>query len=127
MPDATEIQTWARTYGPALDALQTALEDEIGPLLWDDRTDPATVARRNGSTAVRIGAIHAIGVPLPRLDLDSLGTAVNQVLISSGFPEQPPMTGSTSGHLVCEAVDPYQAELTLLIKDSVDAWVEVPA
>ena len=127
MPDPAEIQVWARTYGPTLDALRSALEDEMGPLLWDDRTDPSTITRHDGSTATRVGSIHAIGIPLPQLDLESLTAAVNRVLITGGFPEQPPMTGSRSGHLVCEAVDPYRAELTLLIKDSIDAWVEVPA
>lgn len=126
MSDPTEVQAWARTYGPILDTLRSALEDAIGPLLWDERADPTSVTRRDGSTATRVGAIHAIGVPLPRLDLEALSSAVNRVLITGGFPEQPPMTGSQSGHLVCEAVDPYRAELTLLIKDSVDAWVEVP-
>jgi len=66
-------------------------------------------------------------VPGTQLDPETVSTAVNRVLITSGFPEQPPMTGSRSGHLVRETVDPYRAELTLLIKDSVDAWVGVPA
>lgn len=127
MPDPAEVQVWARTYGPTLDALRSALEDEMGPLLWDDRTDPSTITRHDGTTAVRVGSIHAIGVPLPRLDLESLSRTVNRVLITGGFPEQPPMTGSRSGHLVGEATDPYRAQLTLLIKDSVEARVEVPA
>lgn len=127
MHDPSEIQAWARTYGPVLDALRTALETEIGPLLWDERTDPASVIRHDGSRATRIGSIHAIGVPLPQLDLTALSNMVNQVLVTNGFPEQPPITGSRSGHLVCEAVDPYGAELTLLIKDSVDARMEVAA
>ena len=51
---------------------------------------------------------------------------VNGVLTRFGFPEQPAMTGSPSGHLVCESVDGRGAEFTLLVKMAVDAWVDKP-
>lgn len=127
MPDPTEIQTWARTYGPTLDTLQAALEDHIGPLIWDPRTDPMPTSCHDGSTVTRVGIIHGIGVPLARLDPATVSTTVNTVLIGGGFGDQPPMTGSRSGHLVCEAFDPFGTQLTVLIKDAVTAWADVPS
>lgn len=116
----------ARSHGPLLDALQQALEAEIGPLMWTPRSDAAEVNRHDGSRAVRLGAINAIGVRTSELDPVALSRVVNQVLARFGFPEQPAMTGSPSGHLICESVDAEGNEFTLLVKVAVDAWVDQP-
>ncbi|WP_426247335.1 hypothetical protein [Nocardioides sp. LHG3406-4] len=121
-----EVQELARTYGPMLDALQQALDAEFGPLSWAPRSDPAAATRHDGSSALRVGAINAIGVPTSQLDPPAITRAVNQVLARWDFPEQPEMTGSPSGELICEAVDDRGAEFTLLIKMAVDAWVDQP-
>ena len=119
-----QVQELARGYGPMLDALQQALDAEFGPLTWAPRSDPATATRHDGSTALRVGAINAIGVPTSQLDPPAITRAVNAVLARWGFPEQPTMTGSPSGELICEATDANGAEFTLLIKMAVDAWVD---
>lgn len=119
-------QRLASTYGPMLDALQDAVETVLGPLTWDPRQDAAEVTRHDGSRALRIGSIHAIGVRTAEIDRRGLSAAVNDVLARWRFPEQPPMTGSPSGHLVCESADTKGAELTLLVKSEVGAWVDQP-
>lgn len=121
-----EAQALAGTYGPMLDELQRALDDVCGPLIWSPRSDAAVATRHDGSEALRVGAINAIGVPTSRLPLAAITRAVNDVLARWGFPEQPPMTGSPSGHLLCEAIDAKGAQFTLLIKAAVDAWVDWP-
>jgi formate-dependent phosphoribosylglycinamide formyltransferase (GAR transformylase) len=125
LPD-TDRQRLARDYGPMLDALQEALEGALGPVLWDPRADAAEATLRDGTTVLRVSAIHAVGVPTARLDLVAISTAVNHVLDRWGFPVQPPMTGSPSGHLVCRATDTKGARFSLLIKQAVDAWVDQP-
>ncbi|HEV2798293.1 MAG TPA: hypothetical protein VGV65_11795 [Nocardioides sp.] len=124
--NGTDAQALASAYGPMLDALQTALETEIGPLRWIPRDDATDVTRHDGSRALRVAAINGIGVRTAELDPPRLTRVVNQVLARHGFPEQPVMTGSPSGHLVCEATDASGAELTLLVKAAVDAWVDQP-
>lgn len=126
MMDELQVQTLARDYGSMLDALQRALEAELGPVTWSPRSDAVEVTRHDGSRALRVGAINAIGVPTARLAPRSISRAVNDVLARWGFPEQPPMTGSPSGELICEAVDAKGAEFTLLIKQAVDGWVDQP-
>lgn len=121
-----DAQRLAATHGPMLDALQEALDGALGPVSWDQRADATEVTRHDGSRALRIGSIHAIGVPTARLDLTAVTRAVNEVIVRWGFPEQPTMTGSPSGHLVCEAVDARGAEFTLLVKAEVGAWVDQP-
>ena len=126
MMDELQVQTLARDYGSMLDALQQALESELGPVTWAPRSDTVRVTRRDGSRALRVGAIHAIGVPTARLSPPAISRAVNDVLARWGFPEQPAMTGSPSGELICEAVDAKGAEFTLLVKQAVDGWVDQP-
>lgn len=126
-PDTSpDAQRLAATYGPMLDALQAALDDALGPVSWDPRAEAREVVRHDGSRAHRVGSIHGRGVRTGSLDLARLSAAVNGVLPRWRFPEQPKMTGSPSGHLVCEAVDPHGAELTVLVKGEVSAWVERP-
>jgi hypothetical protein len=124
--NGSDAQALAGAYGPLLDALQEALEAEIGPLTWSPRADATEVTRHDGSHALRVSAINGIGVRTAELDPPRLSRVVNQVLARHGFPEQPAMTGSPSGHLVCESVDGSGAELTLLVKMAVDAWVDRP-
>lgn len=126
MPDDATARELSGHYGPMLDALQQRLEAEMGPLAWSPRTDSTAARRHDGTTAWRVGAINAIGVPTSSLDLAAVTAAMNEVITRWGFPQQPTMTGSPSGHLVCEAVDDRGAELTVLIKMAVDAWVDVP-
>lgn len=126
MTDGSEAQRLASDHGPMLDALQDALEAEIGPLVWSPRADATEVTRHDGSRALRVSAINGIGVRTAELDPARLSRVVNRVLVRHGFPEQPAMTGSPSGHLVCESVHQSGAELTLLIKMAVDAWVDQP-
>lgn len=124
--DGPEAQALATTYGPVLDALQQALEAEVGPLRWIPRADAEEVTRHDGSRALRVAAINGTGVRTADLDPPRLSHVVNRVLARHGFAEQPAMTGSPSGHLVCESVDASGAELTLLVRTAVDAWVDQP-
>jgi hypothetical protein len=126
MLNDVDVQTLAGTYGPMLDAVQEALDSELGSVTWSPRSDAVEVTRHDGSRALRVGAINAIGVPTAQLDPPALSRAVNGVLARWGFPRQPEMTGSPSGHLVCEATDASGSEFTLLIKTAVDAWVDRP-
>jgi hypothetical protein len=124
--NGSDEQALASAYGPMLDALQQELEAEIGPLRWTPRADATEVTRHDGRRALRVAAINGIGVRTAELDPPGLSRVVNRVLGRHGFPAQPPMTGSPSGHLVCEAVDASGAEFTLLVKTAVDAWVDQP-
>lgn len=126
MLNELEVQDLARAYGPMLDALQQRLDDEFGPLTWAPRSDPKEATRHDGSKALRVGAISALGVPTAQLDPPAISAAVNDVLTAFGFPKQPPMTGSPSGELICAAVDARGSEFILLIKMAVDAWVDRP-
>lgn len=124
--DEAQVQDAARRYGPMLDALQQGLENEFGPVSWAVRSDPGVANLHGGGTALRVGAIHATGVPVHRLDLPAISAVTNHVLREWGFPEQPPITGSPSGELICEATDDSGARFTLLIKMTVNAWVDLP-
>lgn len=121
-----ELQRLAGEHGPMLDDLQQALDAEIGPLTWTPRADAEEVRRHDGTRALRVAAINGIGVRTAELDPPRLTRVVNEVLGRHGFPEQPTMTGSPSGHLVMESVSESGAELTLLVKMAVDAWVDQP-
>ncbi|WP_210650931.1 hypothetical protein [Nocardioides sp. SYSU D00065] len=121
-----DAQALAADYGPMLDELRRALDREIGPLTWTPRTDAEEVTRHDGSRALRVGAVNAIGVRTAELEPRRLTGAVNAVLSRHGFREQPAMTGSPSGHLVCESTNGSGAEFTLLVKMAVDAWVDQP-
>ena len=66
-----ETQSLAADYGPMLDALslEQALEAEIGPLTWTPRADAEPVTRHDGSRALRVAAVNAIGVRTSELEL----------------------------------------------------------
>ncbi|MGO1975378.1 MAG: hypothetical protein ACTH2Q_20660 [Propionibacteriaceae bacterium] len=119
------IAVQSRRYGPLLDQVQEAVEDLLGPLLWQPRSDTHRETRRDGRTVTRVGPVDGEGVSPAQVDPAALTEAVNAVLVRHGFPAGPTMTGSESGHLVLTSTDTRQAVFEFTCKGSARACVDV--
>lgn len=125
MTNDERIAVQSRRYGPLLDQVQGAVEEQVGPLLWAPRTDTHRQTLRTGRTVTRVGPVDGEGVGLADVDREALTGAINAVLARNGFPTQPTLTGSESGHLLLRSADDRGAVLEFTCKGSARAWVDV--
>lgn len=121
-----QLQQFTAEYGPLLDDLKTKLDTGLGPLTWSEREDAKLTTNHLNEPVMQAGMYRASGVNVPFIDRLRITKDMNAVLYEHDFPEQPEITGSSSGHLVFESTDGAHAKLTVLIKMGVDMWVEKP-
>lgn len=120
------LRQLSRDYGKLLDELQVEIEKVLGPLLWDPRLAASETVLLDGTEVYRAGEINAIGVRVAEIERGALTKAVNRVLIRHGFPDQPEISGSYSGHLVMQSTDGAGATVNLLVKSGVQAFIDKP-
>lgn len=128
MPELSEsLETLGRQYSPLFSDLERSLEDQLGPLVWEERSVPSIVTLHDGRTMARAGLIVAHGVPLGLLDYDALNRLLTEVAERHNMtPEGPLHAHRSAGYLMMFSHDRRGGEFTFRTKGTLEAWVDLP-